>query len=70
MTAVLTPLAAVPILQNIQSVKSVQSKIVTMFGIVLTQPVALGEIQLIKFLVILYGAKLHTVTATDVTGPL
>lgn len=33
-----------------------------MFSIVLTQPMALEERQLIKFLVILHGAELHTVT--------
>lgn len=61
MTTFLTLLAAVSILQNIQSVNSIQSKIVTMFSIVLTQPMALEERQLIKFLVILCGAELHTV---------
>lgn len=33
-----------------------------MFVIVLTQPMALEEIQLIKFLVNLYRAELHTAT--------
>lgn len=33
-----------------------------MFVIVLTQPMALEEIQLIKFLANLYGAELHTAT--------
>lgn len=44
LTAFLTLLAAVSILQNIPSVNSIQSKVVTMFGIVLTQPMALEEI--------------------------
>lgn len=61
LTAFLTLLAAVWILQNIQLVNSIQSKIVTMFSIVLTQPMALEETQLIKFFTILYGTELHTV---------
>lgn len=40
-----------------------------MFSIVLTQPMALEGIQLIRFLVILYRAELGTVTATNAAGP-
>lgn len=36
-------LAAVSILQNRQAVNSIQSKVVTMFSVVLTQPMALEE---------------------------
>lgn len=70
-TVVLTPFAAVSILQNIQSVNSIQSKIVTMFSIVLTQPMAWEEMQLIKFFRILYQAELLTAstTKTNVAGP-
>lgn len=37
-----------------------------MFGIVLTQPMALEEIQLINFLVNLYGDEFHTVTELQI----